>query len=703
MRYELKHDKLAAQIFFRASAAAKARRRAAEIYALYLEIGTQRLLTNEELDYLGQFLALLNPDEHLLSLIDRSRSAIREQEEEEKKQLAAELNEKQLLLDQALNANEEANRERARALRFLKVVVGFVVVAILTSLLASIQTCETRRKSLELVKKNDELNGSRDSLRYAFENEQLIAAELLLEQQEAVAQASRADSLLVVAKSEASRANENASRAQSEKNRAEREATSAIRSSESARRAEAEAVRSADRAERLRIEAEKAEKDAQAARQRAIVFSNAVVALNAALKSQELDDARLQALVARQAYNIVSASPELGLTNHPYIYNALYYAVKDVDPAIRFRFKAHGGSVRDIVFQSNGRRFFTAGSDGRVVQWDIEEWNALGVPSHRSSELPFDGDAVHNTIALSPNEDRLLVGGELGSLQVYNFGNKMIKRYDWPKGKGTEEIFAAGFLNNSGALVGMGRTQAYYFKDENALVQEMPKLNSSVSTFLKTSNGVLPLNAQFVYKELAEFSIEGLVNGRMLSWKGATRQITAQSNYGLLTALAGEQLAGAGLLAFGFQNGQIVLGRMDVANLEINNLVALFKQNQSPIVDLAFSSNARYLAAASLDGRVTLWDLKISESDPTYQPLLLEDHEGWATSICFSPDDRFLLVGTKNGEVAFWNLDPQVYAEHLCAILRLRYLSPRYDEMDTNDWRRFFGNDIKQQKICGGN
>jgi WD40 repeat protein len=142
---------------------------------------------------------------------------------------------------------------------------------------------------------------------------------------------------------------------------------------------------------------------------------------------------------------------------------------------------------------------------------------------------------------------------------------------------------------------------------------------------------------------------------------------------------------------------------MDVATLDISNLVPLFKQNQSPIVHLAFSPNGRYLAAACLDGRATLWDLKIYESDPTYQPLLLEDHEGWATSICFSPDERFLLVGTKNGEVAFWNLDPSVFAEHLCNQLRARYLSPRYDEMESTDWRRFFGNDIKQQKVCGGN
>lgn len=588
----------------------------------------------------------------------------------------------------------------------------FITAIMAMALLAGIQTCETRRKSIELAEKNEELKGSRDSLSQAVESERFLNKEAQENLRFAIAEARRADSLSLLAtanakraKAEAIRANENAKKAQTEKARAEREADAAIRSRESARRAEAEAVRSAENAGRLRIEAEKAEANALLARQRAIVFSNAVVALNAALKSQELDDARLQALVARQAYNIVSASPELGLTRHPYIYNALYYAVKDVDPAIRFRAKTHGGSVRDIVFQPNGRRFFTTGSDGRVVQWDIDEWNALGVPAHRSSELPFDGDAVHNTLALSPNGDRLLVGGELGRLQVYNFGNKMIKHFDWPKEKGTEEIFAASFLNNTGALVGMGRTHAYYLRDENAPMREIAKINSGVSTFLETGQGVVPLSAQFAYRDnLTEFSIEGLINGRMLRQDRGTRQITAQSNYGALTALVAEQLDGTGLLAFGFQHGQIVLGRMDdVATLEINNLVALFKQNQSPIVDLAFSPNGRYLAAASLDGRATLWDLKISESDPTYQPLLLEDHEGWATSLCFSPDDRFLLVGTKNGEVAFWNLDPRVYAEHLCTQLRLRYLSPRYDEMETNEWRRFFGTDIKQQKVCGGN
>lgn len=601
--------------------------------------------------------------------------------------------------------SRDAIQRRKRRRGFLLTL--FITALSLMAFWATLQTWEAKKKSEELVVKNQELNLSRDSLSRAIADEKITSRDAQLNAAEAAREAIRADSLKKVAdanaklaREEAQRANENARKARTEKERAESEATSAKKARDAAEIAEAKALNSAEKAERLRIEAQNAEKAAKDARQRAEVFSNAVVALNAALKSQELDDAQLQALVARQAYNIVSASPELGLTRHPYIYNALYYAVKDVDNNLRFRNKAHQGAVRDIVFQADGQRFFTTGSDGQVVQWDVNEWNALGVPAHRQTRLPLDGDAVHNTLALSPDESRLLVGGELAYLQVYSLNNKQSKQYPWRKGKSTEEIFSAGFLDNAGALVGMGRSHLYYLGDDNANAVEIPKLNSRASTFMNTNQGVVALSVQVSYEELTKFNIEGLINGRMQRKEFGTRQINAQSKYGNLGSLAAQE----GLLAMGFQNGHIVLGNMNASTLEIQPpLVSLFKQNQSPIVDITFSPSGRYLAAASLDGRVTIWDLKNAETDPTYQPLLLEDHEGWATSVCFTPDEKFLLVGTKNGEVAFWNLEPRVYAEHLCNQLRLNYLSPRYDEIAPQDWRRFFGTTITQQKVCAGN
>ena len=83
MRYELKHDKLAAQIFLRASAAAKARRRAEEVYAFYGEIAAKRLLTAEELDYLSPFATVLQIPEELKQAMDKGREKIREAKEAE--------------------------------------------------------------------------------------------------------------------------------------------------------------------------------------------------------------------------------------------------------------------------------------------------------------------------------------------------------------------------------------------------------------------------------------------------------------------------------------------------------------------------------------------------------------------------------------------------------------------------------------------
>ena len=97
MRYELKHDKLAAQIFLRASAAAKARRRAEEVYAFYTEIASKRLLTAEELDYLGPFATVLEAPEELGQAMEKSREKIREMLDAElTKAKAQEAKEKQL-------------------------------------------------------------------------------------------------------------------------------------------------------------------------------------------------------------------------------------------------------------------------------------------------------------------------------------------------------------------------------------------------------------------------------------------------------------------------------------------------------------------------------------------------------------------------------------------------------------------------------
>jgi formylglycine-generating enzyme required for sulfatase activity len=80
MRYELKHDKLAAQVFQRASVLAKNRRRASEVYKLYAEEGHK--LNEDDLDRLAEFLPVLEPPDSIKAAIQVAKDEIAKKQKE---------------------------------------------------------------------------------------------------------------------------------------------------------------------------------------------------------------------------------------------------------------------------------------------------------------------------------------------------------------------------------------------------------------------------------------------------------------------------------------------------------------------------------------------------------------------------------------------------------------------------------------------
>ena len=70
--------------------------------------------------------------------------------------------------------------------------------------------------------------------------------------------------------------------------------------------------------------------------------------------------------------------------------------------------------------------------------------------------------------------------------------------------------------------------------------------------------------------------------------------------------------------------------------------------------DLAFSPDGHWLASASWDTRVRLWNL--DNLDEIIPPL--KAHSGAAWSVAFSPDSRTLATGGQDATIKLWNLAP---------------------------------------------
>lgn len=114
-----------------------------------------------------------------------------------------------------------------------------------------------------------------------------------------------------------------------------------------------------------------------------------------------------------------------------------------------------------------------------------------------------------------------------------------------------------------------------------------------------------------------------------------------------VTAIAATPRGLASTIATGDDNGVIGIWRAD-AKKPIIKLM----QHRGPISSLDLSDDGRWLAAASHDGDVTLWDLSGDEALMTR----LSGNAGPANYIAIDKDNRWIAAGHSEGIVMLWDL-----------------------------------------------
>ena len=74
--------------------------------------------------------------------------------------------------------------------------------------------------------------------------------------------------------------------------------------------------------------------------------------------------------------------------------------------------------------------------------------------------------------------------------------------------------------------------------------------------------------------------------------------------------------------------------------------------HNSPIIDIAFSTDENVIATASADYTVKLWSVSTGE-----QIAELNRHSGPVNSVAFSPDGKYLVSGSSDGSVTLWSVE----------------------------------------------
>src|SRR5690606_14476291 len=105
------------------------------------------------------------------------------------------------------------------------------------------------------------------------------------------------------------------------------------------------------------------------------------------------NDDDLKALVSQQAFLFNKEYD--GNTYDAYVYDGLYYALRKLEGEEFNVLSGHKDNVRSVVFSPSGEKFYTTGSDGRILVWDA---------SKLTYQLLYKHDYVNKILEITPDE-----------------------------------------------------------------------------------------------------------------------------------------------------------------------------------------------------------------------------------------------------------------------------------------------------------
>ena len=372
--------------------------------------------------------------------------------------------------------------------------------------------------------------------------------------------------------------------------------------------------------------------------------------------------AELKGLVAKQAFDFWQSNPGDTYVSHLNIYLSLHYANKyltgDQNKNAFNEVIGHSESVVSIQFGKDPNIFFSAGSDGKVLKWDLNNIDNLPTTIYegdhliRSIDLSYDGEWI-----LIVTKEKGVILAPVDPLSIESGGIIQDK----------EPVQTAAFFPNDLKYLTVNNKGELKVKGYEV---ETPSLGISKSR----------VNALSIKEDDSKI-FAGLESGNVLIFgENETRELYTKDPYAINTmAISSDHK----LLALGRELGDAII--WDIDRKEILRTIPA---HQSAITDVDFHPNDNKLLTASRDGTVKIWDI----DDPVKLPKVLDDHLSWVLTAGFDQTGEKVISGSADNYIRVWPLDPEILAQRICEIVDRN--------LTEAEWKEFVGKEIPYRETC---
>jgi WD40 repeat protein len=530
----------------------------------------------------------------------------------------------------------EQKRKLQRARIVALVLAGGMIIALVGIVFAFIQKTEAdkeRAKAEEQRMLADQLRGEAES----------AAAEAKIQRDSAKIAQAQAEKARIEAEISEKNALTQKQRAEAQRQRAE----------ENELKANLEKQRAEDNEKLAQTNADEARKQSLIATQRQYIAT----AKSIAVKSKEQPDKELQSLLAQQAFIFNKTYDGYEYDND--IYTGLFRALKKQDDPLTKNLQGHdAGACRILISDAKTRKIYSGGSDGRILAWTYRnnQWSSEILVDKRTNYLVYSLD-------ISPDGNYMIAGGLANGLSTQNY----VELYDL-RNMATPPKKISGFTFDIDNLHFTNDGKGFFARDNAGNSIKYSDLNTAKEVIKSTEK----INGIVLSKDGKKLAGAGN-NGTLYIW-----DINANYSPTSLFKTANETRGGKSvaipLTGVGFtRDGKKLVfgdakGLVRILTLDNSTPMRVLSGHTSAIEQITFNHAGTFMATASYDKTVRLWNL----SQLNQQPIVLDDHADWVRTAVFTLDDEQLLAGMNsnseksNETIHAWPTNMKTMSNLLC-------------------------------------